>query len=41
MQQFVIIAKQAADKSSQHNDRLSTIEREVAALKSREQYGRH
>ena len=40
MQQFIIIAKQAADKSSQHNDRLSTIEREVAALKSREQYGR-
>ena len=40
MQQFVTIAKQAADKSSQHNDRLSTIEREVAALKSREQYGR-
>lgn len=41
MQQFVSIAKQAADKSTQHNDRLSTIEREVAALKSREQYGRH
>lgn len=41
MQQFISIAKQAADKSSQHNDRLSTIEREVAALKSREQYGRH
>lgn len=41
MQQFVIIAKQAADKSTQHNDRLSTIEREVAALKSREQYSRH
>lgn len=40
MQQFITIAKQAADKSSQHNDRLSTIEREVAALKSREQYGR-
>lgn len=40
MQQFVSIAKQAADKSSRHNDRLSTIEREVAALKSREQYGR-
>lgn len=40
MQQFISIAKQAADKSSQHNDRLSTIEREVAALKSREQYGR-
>lgn len=41
MQQFVTIAKQAADNSSRHNDRLSTIEREVAALKSREQYGRH
>lgn len=41
MQQFISIAKQAADKSSRHNDRLSTIEREVAALKSREQYGRH
>lgn len=40
MQQFISIAKQAADKSSQHNDRLSTIEREVAGLKSREQYGR-
>lgn len=40
MQQFISIAKQAADKSSQHNDRLSTIEREVADLKSREQYGR-
>lgn len=40
MQQFISIAKQAADKSSQHNDRLSTIERELAALKSREQYGR-
>lgn len=40
MQQFISIAKQAADQSSRHNDRLSTIEREVAALKSREQYGR-
>lgn len=40
MQQFIGIAKRAADKSSQHNERLSTIEREVAALKSREQYGR-
>lgn len=41
MQQFIVVAKQAAAKSAGHNERLSTIERDVAALKSREQYGRH
>ena len=40
MQQFIAIAKQSASQSSQHNERLSKIEREVATLQSRARFGR-
>lgn len=40
MQQFIAIARQSASQSSQHNERLSKIEREVATLQSRAQFGR-
>lgn len=41
MQQFLAVARQAADKSARHNERLSKIEQEVSGLLSRERYSRH
>ena len=41
MQQFLAVARQAADKSARHNERRSKIEQEVSGLLSRERYSRH
>ena len=41
MQQFLAVARQAADKSARHNERLIKVEQEVSGLLSRERYSRH
>lgn len=41
MQQFIVVAQQAAAKSAGHNERLSKIEQDVSGLMSRERLGRY